>query len=553
MSSNKHKPSFDAGATKRIFNQDMGDVLAEPVTAAPRPEDQEIRVDVTLEDFEPYEHNPRLTLNAKYEEIKTSIRNSGLDTEFVLTKRHPSDPKYIERNGGGTRYRICQELWKETGDDQFYRHNCLFRPWTDELSVLISHGSENDSRAPLIWLENALHAERVMQCLIEKDSSVKSMSMRDKADLITSRGWTTTHTNLIYYAFTVETLLPSIRQTLLSGMGRRKVVELKNLQSKYRKFVKNQNSAKETAFETTFRASLAMHDGDDDFETAAFETTLIDNIAQLLQCSVDDVRFDLASAQLVSNGRGEPPAEAPVVSRKPEPKSPSVQAANESRKQSQGDTQTDSPSIDTSAAETPRAGTPDEPTGAPLDKAAEPQVADKSVLEAQLTSVRGRSQSAALMLLRDHKSLIASYEASEDSKYFLGFVLTEPPVFSLPAQWLSGVVYWRLYHLFIAAMRTEKSTGYLAGIRPDDLLELERQCDLDAISGSEGFDQGQAFEFQWRWNDLRVRHSAGLCNGPEEERAVQTLTSLDQDLLEHGRLVLQLRQSASESSSDGQG
>lgn len=540
--STKHKPSFGAGSTKRIFNQDMGDVLAEPVSAAPRPEDQEMRVDVTLDEFEPYEHNPRLTKNAKYEEIKTSIRNSGLDTEFVLTKRHPSDLKYIERNGGGTRYRICQELWKETGDDQFFRHNCLFRPWTDELSVLISHGSENDSRAPLIWLENALHAERVMQCLIEKDPSVKTMSMRDKADLITARGWTTTHTNLIYYAFTVETLLPSIRQTLLGGMGRRKVVDLKNLQSKYRKFVKNQNPEKEAPFENTFRASLAMHDGDDDFEIAAFETTLIDQIAELLQCSVDDVRFDLASAQLLSNGRGEPPADAPVVSRKPDPTSTPVKTASASSGQQRNDTQTDSPGVDA----------PSEPKAAPLSSVGEPQVASESKLQDQLTSLRGRAQSAALMLLKDHKSLITSYEASEDTKYFLGFVLTEPPVFSLPTQWLSGVVYWRLYHLFIAAMRTEKSAGYLADIHSEDLLELERQCDLEAISGSESFEQGQAFEYQWRWNDLRVRHSAGLCNGLEE-RALQTLTSLDQDLLEHGRLVLQLRHIASASSSDGQG
>lgn len=544
--SKKHQPSFNAGVTKRLYTQDMGDVLAAEIAAPPRPEDQEMRVDVTLDDFEPYEHNPRLTANEKYQEIKASIRQVGLDTEFVLTKRHPADPKYIERNGGGTRYRICQELWEETGEERFYRHNCLFRPWTDELSVLISHGIENDSRAPLIWVENALHVDRILQYLVEQDAAVRTLSMRDKAALISTQGWTITHTNLIYYGFTVDTLYSAIPKALLAGMGRRKIVALKNLQSTYRKYIKTHSPDNELAFEATYREALTEHDGDEEFDIDAVETTLMERIAALTGGTVDDVRFNRAAAHLSGNEPNSPSIDDALVSRKPADFTDSGIPVTHPDDGAGAPVPSASPGP--SRAEPADQQAPSSSLASGRAEALGPDVAS---LQRQLNDLRAHAQSKAVELLRDHQSLIAAYEASEESKYFLGFMLTEPPVFTLPAEWLTGVVYWRLYHVFIAAMRTEKAAGYLIDIHADDLAELERQCDLPAIASSESFGDGQAFELQWRWNDLLIRHGAGLCNGVEH-RAVNALTSLDGALLKHGRLVLQLRHASSETLSDEQ-
>jgi hypothetical protein len=53
-------------------------------------------------DVEPYEDNPRQTLNPQFDEIKDSIRARGLDQRLIVTKR-PGVQRYILAKGGKTR------------------------------------------------------------------------------------------------------------------------------------------------------------------------------------------------------------------------------------------------------------------------------------------------------------------------------------------------------------------------------------------------------------------------------------------------------------------
>lgn len=75
---------------------------------------------VTLGQLRPYDHDPRVTRNPAYEDIKASIRERGLDAPPAITRR-PGEPHYIIRNGGNTRLAILRELWSETKDEQFFR------------------------------------------------------------------------------------------------------------------------------------------------------------------------------------------------------------------------------------------------------------------------------------------------------------------------------------------------------------------------------------------------------------------------------------------------
>ena len=54
---------------------------------------------VTLDQLQPYDLNPRVTRNPRYDEIKASIRERGLDAPPAITRR-PGGTHYIIRNGG---------------------------------------------------------------------------------------------------------------------------------------------------------------------------------------------------------------------------------------------------------------------------------------------------------------------------------------------------------------------------------------------------------------------------------------------------------------------
>ena len=68
---------------------------------------------VTLDQLHPYDLNPRVTRNPRYDDIKASIRERGLDAPPAITRR-PGESHYIIRNGGNTRLAILHELWSET-------------------------------------------------------------------------------------------------------------------------------------------------------------------------------------------------------------------------------------------------------------------------------------------------------------------------------------------------------------------------------------------------------------------------------------------------------
>lgn len=61
---------------------------------------------VTLDQLRPYDHDPRVTRNPAYEDIKASIRERGLDASPAITRR-PGELHYIIRNGGTRAWRSC--------------------------------------------------------------------------------------------------------------------------------------------------------------------------------------------------------------------------------------------------------------------------------------------------------------------------------------------------------------------------------------------------------------------------------------------------------------
>ena len=117
---------------------------------------------LSLDEVLPYDSNPRTTRNPKYDEIKESIRQRGLDTPPPVTRK-PGEEKFRIRNGGNTRLAILNELYRETGDEKYYRFHCLFRPWDEvrgEIISLTGHLAENDLQGQLKFIERAIGVDQ---------------------------------------------------------------------------------------------------------------------------------------------------------------------------------------------------------------------------------------------------------------------------------------------------------------------------------------------------------------------------------------------------------
>lgn len=114
----------------------------------------ECQIELGIEEIRPYEHNPRRTTNAKFEDIKESIRAGGLRTPITVTQR-PGETHYIVEAGGNTRLLALRQLWVETKDPRFLRLQVLYRPWQSERHVLTAHLIENEQRGDMSFWDRA--------------------------------------------------------------------------------------------------------------------------------------------------------------------------------------------------------------------------------------------------------------------------------------------------------------------------------------------------------------------------------------------------------------
>jgi ParB family protein of integrating conjugative element (PFGI_1 class) len=183
---------------------------------------------LNLDQLAAYELDPRLTRNPKYDEIKASIRERGLDSPPTVTRRHGHE-KYIIRNGGNTRLAILRELWSETKDERFYRIACLFKPWRNEITALTGHLSENELRGGLTFIERALGVEKARE-LYEQEGG-KPLSQSELARRLAADGFPVPQPHISRMQEAVAYLLPAIPTALYGGLGRPQIEKLTALRN----------------------------------------------------------------------------------------------------------------------------------------------------------------------------------------------------------------------------------------------------------------------------------------------------------------------------------
>lgn len=224
---------------------------------------------LTLDDIVPYDTNPRTTKNEKYDEIKQSIRERGLDHPPSITRR-PGADKFMIRDGGNTRLTILRELWQETHDERYHRLHCLFRPWNaerGELVVLTGHLAENDVRGDLMFIERAVGVDQARH-LYEQENGGEAISQRELVRRLKADGYPVSQSHISKMQETIRVLLPAIPALLYSGLGKPQIEKLLSLHSAAEQIWKQVLAERSvetqvpTEFEPLFQNVLSNADGD---------------------------------------------------------------------------------------------------------------------------------------------------------------------------------------------------------------------------------------------------------------------------------------------------
>ncbi|HCF7587090.1 TPA: ParB family protein [Pseudomonas aeruginosa] len=268
---------------------------------------------VTLDELRPYEHDPRVTRNPAYEEIKTSIRERGLDAPPAITRR-PGEAHYIIRNGGNTRLAILRELWSETKEERFFRIACLFRPWParGEIVALTGHLAENELRGGLTFIERALGIEKARE-FYEQESG-QALSQSELARRLTADGYPVPQSHISRMNDAVRYLLPAIPTLLYGGLGRHQVDRLAVLRKACERTWERRALGRTVAvdFATLFQDVLTQFDTQpDDFSPQRVQDELVGQMAELLEADYDTLALEIDERE--SRQRALTSEPAPVV------------------------------------------------------------------------------------------------------------------------------------------------------------------------------------------------------------------------------------------------
>ncbi|AJY19068.1 TPA: ParB family protein [Pseudomonas aeruginosa] len=287
---------------------------------------------VTLDQLRPYDHDPRVTRNPAYEDIKASIRERGLDAPPAITRR-PGESHYIIRNGGNTRLAILRELWSETKDERFFRIPCLFRPWPQrgEVVMLTGHLAENELRGGLSFIERALGVEKAREFYEQEmgRDSGQPLSQSELARRLTADGFPLPQSHISRMQDAVHYLLPAIPTLLYGGLGRHQVERLAVLRKACERTWERRALGRNLSmdFATLFQDVLAQFDTQpDNFSPQRVQDELVGQMAELLEADYDTLALEIDDTESRQRALTSDPAPSqaarPVAPTAPEPPRP---------------------------------------------------------------------------------------------------------------------------------------------------------------------------------------------------------------------------------------
>ena len=229
----------------------------------------EHQIELNVDDIRPYENNPRRSANVKFDDIKESIRTSGLRSPLTVTRR-PGESHFIVEAGGNTRLLALQQLWSETRDPRYRHIVVLFRPWRSESHVLTAHLVENEQRGEMSFWDKASGIVALKGRLEEEQG--RALPLRPLEDALYAVGLAVNTATLGLYLFATERL-----RTLGQAVVDLKGVDVKSLQPRLnaiRRYALARQALTEdalyaTVFEPVFRRIADKYPHTGEFSVAA--------------------------------------------------------------------------------------------------------------------------------------------------------------------------------------------------------------------------------------------------------------------------------------------
>lgn len=270
---------------------------------------------VTLDQLQAYDLNPRVTRNPRYDDIKASIHQRGLDAPPAITRR-PGNPHFVVRNGGNTRLSILRELWAETKNEKFFRVPCLFRPWSarGEIVALTGHLAENELHGGLSFIERALGIDKARE-LYEQEIG-KSLTQTELARRLSADGYPVTQSHISRMQDAVRYLLPALPSVLYAGLGKPQIERLTALRKAASRTWERHAQHKQlpTDFPALFHDVLTLFDGEPKaFNVQRVQDELVGQLSDLLGVDYDALALELVDAEARQRALSREPAIQPEL------------------------------------------------------------------------------------------------------------------------------------------------------------------------------------------------------------------------------------------------
>jgi ParB family protein of integrating conjugative element (PFGI_1 class) len=270
----------------------------------------EHQIELSIDDIRPYEHNPRRSVNAKFDDIKESIRTSGLRSPLTVTRR-PGESHYIVEAGGNTRLLALQQLWSETRDPRYRQVVVLFRPWRSESHVLSAHLIENEQRGEMSFWDKASGIVALKERL--EGEQERQLTLRPLEDVLHALGLSVTTATLGLYLFATQRLR-TLGEAVVGLAG----LDVKSLQPRLnalKRYAHSRRSSSEdelyaAVFEPVFQDIADRYPHTGEFSVAATCEACEAAMAAHLGESVEVLREGLRPAPAGSGQGGGTPAQA---------------------------------------------------------------------------------------------------------------------------------------------------------------------------------------------------------------------------------------------------
>lgn len=200
---------------------------------------------------------------------------------------------------GNTRLAILKELYQETGDEQFYRFHCLFRPWDEvrgEILTLVGHLAENDLKGDLKFIERAVGIDKA-KAHYEAETG-QAVSQRELSRRLAADGYPISQSHISKMLDAIRYLLPAIPGMLYSGLGKPQIEKLLSLRKTSSACWEKHYKGEAIEFEMLFQDVLAQFEGDaDEFLFQRFQDELIGQMKGPLGLGYEDVLLEITQQQ----------------------------------------------------------------------------------------------------------------------------------------------------------------------------------------------------------------------------------------------------------------